>query len=240
MNEYEHITDEQLNAFLDGQLDLREQQHVLEAVQHDEALARRLHALRLLMDELSLAYHNPPGITRTPTTSSRNARRLGLGVSAAALFLVGLLGAWFGQALLQDTRPNHIRDIASIDVVTPGPDKLIVHINAMDPSRIERVLQTTEALLRANATREHPLRVEVIANAEGLGMLRRGSPYAKRIHAIAQSDEHVHFLACGMAMEAAQLKEGTEIKLIPDAHKVDAALEQILRRLKQGWTYVKG
>lgn len=240
MSEHERVTEEQLNAFLDGQLDARERQHVLEAVQNDEALARRLHELRLLMDEMSLAYHKPPGMERTPATSSRHASRLGLGVSAAALFLMGLFGAWFGQAMMQDGRPNSIRDIAGINTATSVPDKLIVHINAMDKSRIEKVLQTTETLLKANATREHPLRVEVIANAEGLGMLRRGSPYAKRIHAIAQSDEHVRFLACGIAMEAARLKEGEEIALIPEAHKVDAALEQILRRLKQGWTYVKG
>ena len=70
-------------------------------------------------------------------------------------------------------------------------------------------------------------------------MLRKGSPYAKRIHQIVESNENVSFLACGIAMENAKLKEGHDITLIPDAHKIDAALEQILRRLKAGWLYVR-
>jgi intracellular sulfur oxidation DsrE/DsrF family protein len=110
----------------------------------------------------------------------------------------------------------------------------------MDDARITKVLNETEHLLALSKQRDRPLQLEIVANASALGMLRKGSPYARRIHQLASENANVTFLACGFAMENAKLKEGHEIKLIPDAHKVDAALEQILRRLKAGWLYVRG
>jgi intracellular sulfur oxidation DsrE/DsrF family protein len=42
-------------------------------------------------------------------------------------------------------------------------------------------------------------------------------------------------------MQNARLSEGIdEVKLLPQAQKIDAALEQILRRLKAGWAYIRG
>lgn len=41
-------------------------------------------------------------------------------------------------------------------------------------------------------------------------------------------------------MENARLAEGAEVRLLPEARRVPVALEQILSRLREGWTYVRG
>jgi len=51
---------------------------------------------------------------------------------------------------------------------------------------------------------------------------------------------NILFLACGIAMENARLKEGIKIRLIPEATKIDSAIGKILDRIKSGWTYVEG
>ena len=85
------------------------------------------------------------------------------------------------------------------------------------------------------------MQLEIVANAQGLAMLRDGSPFGKRIEAISNLYDNVAFLACGIAIQNVRLKEGIdEVKLLPQAQQIDAALEQILRRLKAGWAYVRG
>ena len=71
-------------------------------------------------------------------------------------------------------------------------------------------------------------------------MLRQGSPFTQRIEKIATQYHNASFLACGIAMETAKLKEGREIQLIPVAQRVPAALDRILMRLEDGWMYIKG
>lgn len=156
-----------------------------------------------------------------------------------AMLVVGGVLGW----LLHESKPQPptlaFTSLAQLNTKYPSDNKILIHINAMDNTRIIRALNDTEQLLNNAKMTGNPLKVEVVANESGLGMLQKGSPYARRIHQIAVKYKNVSFLACGVAMETASLKEGHPIKLIPDAHKIHAALEQILLRLKEGWLYVK-
>ena len=157
-----------------------------------------------------------------------------------ALLVSGVATGWMGHAWRADGAGAPLQDIAQLDQSAPGPNKIILHIGALEPARLQGALDSVEQLLRAGRSRGAPLQVEVIANADGLGMLRDGSPYTARIQSLTTRYDNVSFLACGIAMENARLSENAEVKLIPQARRVPAALEQILTRLKDGWTYVRG
>ena len=95
--------------------------------------------------------------------------------------------------------------------------------------------------LLTNASKNNkPLKLEVVANVDGINILRKGSPYAGEINSLSEQFSNVRFLACGIAKKTAALKEGKPIELIPEAVDIPAALDEILKRLKEGWTYVKG
>ena len=82
------------------------------------------------------------------------------------------------------------------------------------------------------------MQLKFVANAEGLAVLRENSPYADRIKLLSEQYNNVEFLACGIAMKTAQLKEKKEVVLLPEAKKIPAALNEILERLEAGWTYM--
>ena len=116
---------------------------------------------------------------------------------------------------------------------------MILHIDSADRARAVRALDDAEQLLIADRNEGQTLQLEVIANAEALGILLTDSPYAQRIREIATRYDNVSFLACGRTVEKFRLKNGMQAMLLPEVRVVSAALEQIVLRLRQGWTYVK-
>lgn len=239
MNTDETISAERLNAYLDNELASDERAQLLSELRVNKSLSDELATLQQINQMIALAYQNVPESPHTPSISLQQ-NFTPLRIAAALCFLV--LGSVVGWLLHHPTTsPVELpfTNLSQLNIKNPADDKILIHINAMDDKRINSVLNETEQLLDNAKQRGKHLQLEVVANASGLGMLRKGSPYAQRIHQIVADNNNVSFLACGFAMENARLKEGHDITLIPDAHKIDAALEQILRRLKAGWLYVR-
>jgi hypothetical protein len=239
MNQNEPISEELLGAFLDNQLDARERVQVLEALQRDKALAARVYELRQNMELMTLAYRNPP-LADVRTAAAWPAQRGWRATAAMVLLVAGVATGWMSHAWWADGIGAPLQDIAQLDPSAPGAEKIILHIGSLEPARVQGALNSVEHLLRASHSRGASIQVEVIANADGLGVLREGSPYTGRIQSLTTRYDNVSFLACGIAMENARLSEDAEVKLIPQARRVPAALEQILTRLKDGWTYIRG
>jgi len=233
------ISEEQLNAFVDNELDTEDRAHVLSAMQEDRDLSEEVATLQQVNDLIALAYEE------TPTVEHQIKKGMSFGwmplrlVAALVILVIGsILGWMLHQSNDLPSNPS-FTNLSQLNTKHPSDNKILIHINAMDKTRINQALNDTEQLLDNAKKAGHLLKVEVVANESGLGMLRKGSPYAKRIHQIAVNHKNVSFLACGVAMETARLKERHPIKLIPEAQKIHAALEQILLRLKEGWLYVR-
>ena len=86
------ISDEQLNAFIDDELDAADRERVLTAVAVDGALAQRACALRLLKEQVRHAYAEPPAAP-SRQRPARPWRAL-----AMALMLAGAaVGGWIAR-----------------------------------------------------------------------------------------------------------------------------------------------
>ena len=80
-------------------------------------------------------------------------------------------------------------------------------------------------------------RVEIVANEGGLDLLRSDrTPFADRIRELAEQD--VLFFACSRAIERLQ-EQGVEVRLVPEANTHYSALDRVVHRMQQGWTYEK-
>jgi len=240
MKDNEIISDEQLNAFLDNQLDDNECAHILETIEYDKSLDERLNELRHIKEMVKLAYHKPP-LPRKRHAYAILPKLITLTSMAAAILILitGVITGWIIQPLLIDGTNASFQEVAQFDPARTDANKILLHINTMDPGRVEAALETTEKILSSHEGPQKEIKLEVVANADGLGILREGSPYAKRIQKITSMHRNVSFLACGIARQNAKLKEGVDIKLIPQAKEVPAALDEILKRLKLGWLYIK-
>lgn len=233
------ISEEQLNAFVDNELEAEERAQILSALQDNRDLSEELAALQQINEMIALAYEDvPAGSAQIKNVGSGRWTALRLAAVFIILVIGGALGWLLHQSEALPSNPSFI-SLAQLNTRHPSDNKILIHINAMDKVRIVKALNDTEQLIDNAKKSGRPLKVEIVANESGLGMLRKGSPYAKRIHQLAASYKNVSFLACGVAMETARLKEGHPIKLLPEAHKIHAALDQILSRLKQGWLYVR-
>lgn len=242
MNRTEPISDERLNALVDDQLDAEERDALLSGIAHDAEATRRLRELQRVQQLIRLAYQDPPRPRAAPTSKGDAGwpRRIAVAALAAGLMGVGLGTGWLAHRLGEaPVSPSFVRAAAFTPQVNKA-DHVLLHIDTMEPARVATVLSKTEQLLQHARQHHRRVTVEVVANAAGLGVLRRTSPFASEVSRIAAGYDNVAFLACGIAMENALLKEGKPIELLPQATPIPAALDQILERLEHGWLYVRG
>lgn len=240
MSQHEVISDEQLNALLDDELDASERNHILSTIAQDPALQKRYDQMRQLKSMIVGAYQNPPQPTTTQAVTRPIQSRSKNTFASAALLLLGLFGGWQIKYYIDQPVSANFQSISQIVSANIGGERILLHISTKDTERVQAALQTAEKLLISSKNQQKPLTLKVIANAEGLNILRHGSPYAAKISALTSAYDNVKFLACGIAKQNAALKEGKPIVLIPEAKDIPAALEEILTRLEEGWTYVRG
>lgn len=232
------ISDEQLNALLDGELDQYEREKLLQEIAVSPELKSRYDELQKLKSLLRVSYQQvPQPVYSNSTVAYRyfNYRNL---LQSAVILCFGVLIGWYAAGDKMTANPN----IQAIEKVSPqlyNRERILIHISSNEERRVKQALNVAEKLLKDNS-HGRALTVEVVANAEGLAVLRKNSPYAKKIAELSNAHDNIKFLACGIAKKVAALKENKPIELLPQARDIPAALDEILRRLQEGWTYVRG
>ncbi len=88
------ISQEQLNAFIDGELDLVEKDRLFVALEKDPELAHQLCALRAVKEMVSHGYAEPP-----PAYQKNMARQFGAShyLATGMVLVLGLAIGWFGR-----------------------------------------------------------------------------------------------------------------------------------------------
>lgn len=241
MNKGPVFTDEQLQAFVDDEIDVRARADMIEAINRDDALACRVCELMQLKDSVRLAYREPPQPRHTESRwkASRKALFSINAVAGVMLLAVGTLIGVLLQPQLNSTAPVAPTGLVQIAPAGDEYKRVIFHISSADPERLEQALDDAEALLASYRDEPEKVLLEVVANAEGLAMLREDtSPFAERIHRMAMLYKNLSFLACSRTVEKLKLK-GIDVHLVPDAEVIPAALEKIVDRLHEGWVYIR-
>ena len=115
--------------------------------------------------------------------------------------------------------------------------RVILHIAEADPQRFSILLDKAERILRQHDKPD--TRVEVVANAGGLTFMRATtSTYANRIQDMISSYSNVRFFACANGLKRLQL-EGNDVTLISGVDAEEPAADHMVRRLYEGWTYIR-
>ena len=246
-----HISDEQLNAFVDNQLNSDEKDQILAAIHQDEDLSRRACEARRLTELVQHAYNMPP--TAPSEEHKRKLSLWGQGIAACLLLAMGSLAGWLGHAQVGTDPIMHVKAMylddekafqrTSLDQ-TPtlsGARKILLHLSSAEPEKMEAALDMAEDMLNSFHSRHVPVEVEIVANAGGLELLRADtSPFAQRVEDLQMRFDDLTFFACQTAMSRLLAREhlSTPPPLLPEALTTPNALEQILSRLQQGWVYI--
>lgn len=225
------FSDESLNAFVDNQLGAQERDEILAAIAEDAELSQRLCTLRSTKDLVRHAYGQVPAAR---PTRDRRLSLWGGAMAAGVALAVGVLIGWQGHRAAALSPSESVLAWAG-GFFAVQPTRVLLHLDSAQPERMEEALDLVEAYL---AKASHA-RVEVVVNNSGLDLLRQeATPYAARIAALASRHELLAFVACGNAI-ARYRNAGLDVTLVPEARVAGTAVEHIVDRVRQGWTYLK-
>ncbi|MCB1759515.1 MAG: hypothetical protein KDI68_07005 [Gammaproteobacteria bacterium] len=238
--------DLELNAYIDGELTSDRQAELLEAMRTDPDFARQACELSRLKAQLSLAYATPP---RARWRNAAKVRPSWQQIAASiALVAFGLIGGWllhagipawsFGESRFVVLDPGGRGQAAA--VAAENETRIVFHLTSPDQTTAGEMLEEVEAMLAAYQAEGRPLRVEVVSHGEGLNLLReRLSRHKARIHQLATRFSGLTFVACSNTIKRLAVEHGVEVKLIPDAEIIDSGINHVVKRQREGWSYIR-
>ena len=236
MNKDDKISEEQLNAFLDGELESEERNCLFNEAERSDDLDQRLCQQRKLKELVQHAYRDVPAPKRLLAGRRTHTGMAGLAMAASLLLVLGVTAGLFMRGYLDPApRPGGNAASASHQGVA-AMENYILHVISGEPEQMKLALQKAEELL-STAGPDNPRQVEVVANEKGLDLLRSDiTPFSKEISALAS--ESVIFYACSKAIQRLEEK-GIEVQLVPEAIPGYTALDRVVIRMNDGWQYIK-
>jgi len=238
--------DLELNAFVDGELSADQQAEMLEAMRTDPELARRACELGHMKARLRVSYADVPAPRQRAAAKVRASwHSIAAGLAVLAF---GLAGGWLlhGGTSGQDATGNRfvVLDPAGRGqgpaTAADHDTRIVFHLTNADQGVAGELLDDVEQLLQAYEADGRPLRVEVVSHSEGLDLLReRLSAHKARIHRLANRYANLTFVACQNTIERLKVERGIEVRLIPDAEVIDSGVSHVVKRQKEGWSYIR-
>ncbi len=237
-------SDQQLEAFVDGQLCHSDRAAVLIAMDESVEIRAKVADLRQLKDIINLAYHDKLDSIVRPVNSIRNFAGFATAAVAGALAMLLFIQLYSGYEQAEPVLNNrHLAD-APADVNSPllnsgVSEQVLFHISGNDDLMAYELLDQVELVARQYRRWGRALRIIVIANNEGLRMYQVGrSSHANRIRDLYARYDNIVFAACGATLK--RFAESDELpELLPQAIVVDSGVAEIARRQLQGWKYIR-
>jgi len=242
MSENKQYSDEHLNAFIDNQLDNKEKAELLDAVRHCHELSQRVCTLQKIHNLIQLSYQSIEVPVRHQAVDNKYRPGQFKWIAAASILLtVGTLMGWFSNQALNSKSLYDLAEIRQTDN-TPNQKKwrLMLHVSTANPNRLNLVLDEAESLLKEYAAASKKLELEILTNSEGLALVTNGGKkYNQRLQALQQKYQGLVVMACGQTIKRFQRLHGKSIDLLPQINVVPSAINQIVKRQKQGWSYIR-
>jgi intracellular sulfur oxidation DsrE/DsrF family protein len=233
MKKDEHFSEEQLNAFVDGELDPEEKSRLYNQSADSPDLDLRLCQLRKLKELVRHAYDDVPPAKRPGGAPSRRSGPFGRSLVAGVLLAVGATAGYLGQSLISAEFANNP---ATTTQAQEQIDNYLLHVISADPEQMLSALAHAKYLLDS-ADDGQVRRVEIVANERGLDLLRSDiTPFAEEIQALQKNN--VVFYACARSIQRLEEK-GVKVILVPDIRKDYTALDRVVMRMQEGWKYEK-
>lgn len=240
------VSDEILAAYVDNELACSEKRILADEIKSNPDMQRRVQAILDLKTSIKGAYTDRR-VNKNPLHLSDRSNKRIFKQSIAASFILtcGLIvGAMInisGNNVNNTVTAKADDTLFGIKVkpVSLQEDKILLHISSADLNKLDFLLTKTEKLLTDSRNSQNPLNIEVIANSKGIDLLRKSTtPYAQRIKNLQNQYSNLQFIACKNTLQRLQ-KNGQSVQMIDGVKADTPALDSIINRIDQGWTYVK-
>ena len=216
----QEMSEEQLNAYVDDELSASDRARVLEALDHDAALQKRMAEIQQMRSLLRHAYEHPPLPPQAAKVASFwKDHKLAAGVLVVA-------GAVAGAYLHLLASNGPATQIAGT------PKGVVIQVSEADPAKWNMALINASNVRKAYG--DKGVAVEIVAYGPGLKMLRKDSAVAAGLEAAKKSG--VKLLACGNTMTMTHTTRD-ELNRVVDI--VPAGIVEIMERQQEGYAYVR-
>lgn len=247
------LSDETLNSLVDREFPVVERAELLAQLQTNEEAKKSFCEINHIKDRVKTAYAEIPqpdhrvNKSLKPSYFSRVAS-----IFFVALFL-GILSLGLNSNTADQSTDNPLLD-PSQRLVMLDPDgrgqklsensaeelRVIFHVSNSTNLDANELLDDIESLLKISMQNNQQVRVEVVAHASGLDLLReRLSTTKTRIASMAKTYPELTFVACLNTVERIQQEQGIIVKLIPDAQSIESGVAHVVKRQQQGWLYIQ-
>ena len=237
-----------LNSFVDHQLEADDKNEISIAAEENEGLRNRICELREIKGLVQNAYQQVPSSSRTQERAKINKPfRITQGylpkfAFSLLLLAIGWSTGWLSSGATGPTINTRLLSLFNtIQAIgtKADPTKIVVLVTSSNPVRTKSALDVVDRLYTSYGKANKPLNVEVIANSEGLNLLRTDkSPYVKRLESMLAKHPQLRFMACNQTIKKLQ-KKGISVKLLPNTRIVPSAAQEIEKRLNEGWDYIR-
>lgn len=232
------------SAYVDGELDPYERAALLEELVRNPVRSREVAELAELKELVRLAFEDLPGAPRRAVSfrraRGRTALRCALGGALAAVLLIVSFGAgWVARG--GDARAQaQIAALGGVRLAAPAPGDqvpgVLLHLASFDSKDVNVTLQRTRELLQRY--QGSGLHVELVVNGMALQFLRANFfPYSDEFARLMRRYPNLHIVACGATLQALH-DDGDTLKLLKGVNVTSSAVEEVVKRLREGWVYV--
>lgn len=242
MNHDDDSQETWLNAYIDDELALSERCEFLQRLSHDEGLCLRVCELRRNKELVRQAFADPPlpAFQRPPVRRLLPWRRLAGLAAVIALMALSFCGGQYVQGPHPPSLHAALQSLGAVSLhktgVTARPTRVLLHIAAENNVKFAHTLDQAARLLKVYHHKD--LVVEMVVNGGALTLLQAGdNPYAARMRALMKQYPNLHIVACGTGIGYLESR-GFPIDLMRQVRVAPSAVQEIVKRLRQGWVYI--
>ncbi len=231
-----------VNAYVDGELDVYERTALLEELARDPKRRNEAAEIGELKELVRAAFEHVPHVPNRPTRRSPQAVGMGLRFALGAVAALMLIGLAFGVGwsvrgggarLDQQLAALGGVRLAAPAIRAPG---VLLHLESFRGQDADTTLQRARALLKRY--RGSGLQVEVIVNGMALEFLKTGYfPYSHEFAKLMRAYPNLEVVACGGTLEALH-EQGQRLSLLKGVRIAPSAVQEVVKRLEEGWVYV--
>jgi len=240
---------ETLNSLVDKEFPVAERAELLAILQTDENAKHQFCEINHIKDRVKTAYSEIP-----QPLPEQHEQRLRFSRVASYLLAVIMLSLLSFGIISQDSFQTGQNQLSSQRMVILDPDgrgqklsenkteelRVVFHVSNSNNLDADELLDDIEGLLQLSMKNNQHVRVEVVAHASGLDLLRERLSTAKnRIASMAESYPELTFVACLNTIDRIKREQGIDVKLIPAARPTQSGVAHVVKRQQQGWLYIQ-